>query len=243
LRYAFIADIHGNLDALLAVLADLDGQQIDEIACLGDIVGYAADPARCIAVVRERARHVVAGNHDYAAAGRISCEEFNEFARSAIMWTRRQLSDEEKEWLGQLLLVMHLDAFSIVHSSLWRPEDFNYIESGQDAAECFREMQKPLCFVGHSHVPVVFFDTSASVMPLYRLDLSSPVLVEGRMIVNVGSVGQPRDEDPRAAYGIYDSDANTVLIRRVTYDIEAAADKVRAAGLPELLAFRLRLGR
>ena len=243
MRYAFIADIHGNLEALLAVLADLDRQQISVILCLGDIVGYGADPIRCIAVVRERAMHVVAGNHDYAAAGKISCDEFNEFARAAIAWTRRHLSEEEKDWLRQLPLIVHLDDFSMVHSSLHRPEEFNYIESAHDAAECFREMQKPLCFVGHSHVPVVFFDSGKSPIPPYRLDLVNPVPVEGRMIVNVGSVGQPRDEDPRAAYCIYDSDASTVEIRRVTYEIEAAADKVRAAGLPELLAFRLRLGR
>jgi len=243
LRYAFIADIHGNLVALLAVLADLDHQEIGTILCLGDIVGYAAEPARCIAVVRERAKHIVAGNHDYAAAGEISCDEFNEFARAAIIWTRRQLSEEEKDWLRQLPLIVHVDQFSMVHSSLHRPEDFNYIESGHDAAECFREMQEALCFVGHSHVPAVFFDTGKSLIPSYRLDLTSTVPVEGRMIVNVGSVGQPRDEDPRAAYCIYDSDANTVEIRRVTYDTEAAADKVRAAGLPELLAFRLKLGR
>ena len=243
MRHAFVADIHANLEAFQAVLADINLQKIDRIYCLGDIVGYGADPSRCLALVRELSRHTVAGNHDYAAAGKIPCDLFNEYARAAIFWTRDHLSEEERTWLGELPLVVHEEAFSLTHSSLDRPEDFSYIDTLAEASACFAVMQKPLCLIGHSHVPVIFFELAPNSEPTYELNVERPIPVRGKMIVNVGSVGQPRDEDPRAAYCIYDTDSQTMTIRRVTYDVAAAANKVRAAGLPELLAFRLGIGR
>lgn len=243
MRYAFVGDIHGNLEALQAVLADLQTQKADEILCLGDVVGYGADPSECLRVIREVASHTVAGNHDHAASGKLPMWQFNEYAWAAIIWTTDHLTEDEKNWLAQLPLVVHRESFSIVHSSLDNPDEFNYIESVHDALACFEAMKEPLCFIGHSHMPVVFFEGDRRTGPRYELDLEKPVSVQGRMIINPGSVGQPRDDDPRAAYCIYDTDAESITFRRITYDVSVAANKVRAAGLPELLAFRLEIGR
>ena len=243
MRHAFLADIHANLEAFQAVLADLDTQTIDDTFCVGDIVGYGADPSKCLALIREIALRTVAGNHDYAAAGKIPYDLFNEYARAAILWTRDQLTEEERTWLGELPLVVHEEAFTLTHSSLDRPEKFDYIETLAEASACLQMMEKPLCFVAHSHVPIVFFQCAEGAEPAYERDIDKPIRVKGKMIVNVGSVGQPRDEDPRAAYCIYDTDSQAITIRRVNYDIATAANKVRAAGLPELLAFRLGIGR
>ena len=243
MRHAFFGDIHANLEALKAVLADMITQRIDDMYCLGDIVGYGANPSECIAIIRDLACPTVGGNHDAAAAGKLAVDQFNEYARAAIIWTRRHLSQEETDWLLALPLIRHFPDYSIVHSSLDDPGDFNYVDSVVEAAACFRKMQRPLCFIGHSHVPVVFFEDEPQALPRYTLSLDQTIQIEGRMIVNPGSVGQPRDEDPRAAYCIYDSDEMQITFRRVGYDTAAAAGKVRAAGLPELLAFRLEIGR
>jgi len=243
LRHAFLGDIHGNLEGLRAVLSDIGTQAIDTVLCLGDIVGYGANPAECVEAIRSAGYDTVAGNHDIAAAGQLSLAQFNEYARAAIIWTREHLSQDDKDWLANLSLVKHLQGFSIVHSSLDHPEEFNYVDSVLEAAACFARMQNPICVVGHSHIPLVFIEDDPKSLPRYTLELAQPIPVEGRMIVNPGSAGQPRDEDPRASYCIYDTENEQITFRRVSYDIAAAASKMRAAGLPELLAFRLEIGR
>jgi len=241
MRHAFFGDIHGNLDAFEAIAADIKAQNVDSTYCLGDIVGYGAQPSECLALIRQMGSPTVAGNHDFAAAEKIPLTHFNDFARAAMLWTRDHLSVDERAWLADLPLVRHLEDFTLVHATLVQPELFYYIETIEDARDCFRLMEKPLCFIGHSHLPVVFIEHPDAID--YQLDFGEPIPVASRMIVNPGSVGQPRDEDPRAAYCIYDTEQQSLVFRRVSYDIASAARKVREAGLPEILAFRLEIGR
>lgn len=240
MRFAIFGDIHGNLEALEAVLAECAGCVIDAYLCLGDIVGYGANPESCVNRIRGIGALAVCGNHDHAVIGAQNLSYFNVHARDAVMWTSQQLSNESKSWLRSLSLVEHLPDFSIVHGSLHSPELFNYVQTIKDADYNFRQMDKPLLFLGHSHYPLAFFDTTPMT---YTLDPIIPLDLSVKTVINVGSVGQPRDEDPRACFAIYDSGATLVELRRVEYDIEAAARKILDAGLPQTLALRLNLGK
>jgi len=240
LRYAVIGDVHGNLDALQAVLEDVDGQGVDGALCVGDVVGYGAEPEACLALVSERCSVLVGGNHDYAAGGRSSLEYFNPYARRALEWTAEQLCPDSQQHLSSLELVAEMDSFALVHSSFFAPERFDYIFAPSQARVCFLKQEVPVAFCGHTHLPIAFFATNPitySTGPEISLD------PEIKTLVNVGSVGQPRDEDPRACYAIYDSEVGVVTLRRVTYNIQQAAKKIILAGLPEVLAERLFLGR
>jgi len=237
MRYAIIADVHGNLDALEAVLSDIEKQEVDSTFCIGDIVGYGAEPEACVKGVTSAASVVLLGNHDAAAAGRLSLELFNVFAREALVWTAGVLPAADLKYLEKLPLVAEGEGFTLVHSSLYGPERFPYLVSPLQARLCFEVMEKQVCFVAHSHVPLTFIEKGKQLAVTRTEKLA---LKEGsRYIVNVGSVGQPRDGDSRAAYGVYDSEAGSVEIRRVGYDLVRAAEKIRKAGLPELLADRL----
>ena len=241
MRYVIFGDIHGNLEALNAVLQDADQQgNIDHFLCLGDIVGYGANPEECLNLVRERNALCVAGNHDHAATGCLDISFFNQYAREAAIWTSKALSPESRAYLQSLSFVEHLADFVLVHGSLQSPEAFNYIATVRDAEYNFRMMDKKYCFCGHSHVPMSFFDTDPMT---YSLDPIIHLEDEVKMIINVGSVGQPRDEHPEASYAIFDDEQKVVEIRRIKYDIETAAKKITDAGLPQPLALRLWLGK
>ncbi|MBI5369241.1 MAG: metallophosphoesterase family protein [Planctomycetes bacterium] len=240
MRYAVLADVHANLEALEAVLEEIQKEKIDKIVCLGDVVGYGANPTECIAKLRSLNTCVVAGNHDFATIDKLNVDFFNSYAREAALWTRKVLTKEDAAYLGTLKLVDTVDNFMLVHSTLYSPELFEYIQTSYDAHLSFSNMATPLCFLGHSHVPVTFIQkrmVTFTMEPKVKLDANS------KTMVNVGSVGQPRDENPEAAFAIYDSDDNMIWIRRVKYDIEKAARKIIKAGLPEILAERLRYGR
>ncbi len=240
MRYAVIGDIHGNLEALQAVLEDVDEQGVDEILCVGDVVGYGADPEACLELMAERSSALVSGNHDYAAAAESSLEYFNPYARRALQWTAEQLSPDAQQALADLPLTAPMDGFALVHSSFFAPERFDYIFAPSQARVSFLKQDVPLAFFGHTHLPVAFFDTDPVT---YSLEPEVTLDPETKALVNVGSVGQPRDEDARACYAIYDSERHLVSLRRVTYNIEGAARKITDAGLPEILAERLFLGR
>lgn len=240
MRYAIIADIHGNYDALEAVLEDASDRKIDQYLCLGDIVGYGSQPSDCVKKIIELDCFPVAGNHDHAAVGRINLDYFNIYARKAAYWTKENITEDDRKFLLGLPFQRHFETFAIVHGTLHSPEIFNYINSVHDALCSLATLDKMLCFMAHSHVPLAFFDTQ----PLsYTVDSEIQVNQNSKTLVNVGSVGQPRDEDPRACYAIYDEDEQLVTIHRVEYDIESAANKILAAGLPEMLAYRLAEGR
>ncbi len=239
MRTGVFGDIHGNLPAFEAVLEALKGESVEQMLCLGDVVGYGADAKACVRRLQELGIPVVAGNHDWAVAGRLDLEYFNPHARAAVEWTRKALSADELEWLRHLVPADQVGDLTVAHGTVHDPEDFEYLQTPYDAYLSFQVMKTRVGFVGHSHIPVTFLDG----MPItYSID---PRLeLEGRRaIANPGSVGQPRDEDPRAAFMVYDSDTDIVAIHRVEYDIDAAAQGILDAGLPPILADRLRVGR
>ena len=243
MRYAIFGDIHGNFDALETVLADIKEQGCEKFICMGDVVGYGAEPVKCLETVREMGCDTIAGNHDWAAIERISIDFFNAYAKAAAIWTREELSDDHKQWLGDLPLSLTYDDCAVAHGTFHQPEAFNYIQTVFDAQlsfEALKNLGATLGFLGHSHVPVGFFDTDPIT---YTLDTEIPLDEESAIIVNVGSVGQPRDENPKAAWALFDSEAKTIEIRRLEYDIDSAAAKIRDAGLPEILAQRLYHGK
>lgn len=243
MRYAFLGDIHSNTEALEVVLASIKSENIDKIVCLGDIVGYGAEPERCINMIRDLKCDVIAGNHDWAAVGKVSIDCFNAYAKAAAIWTREQLSQEHKDWILTLPLVLTYPDCAVAHGTFHQPEAFNYIQTVFDAQQSFEALKKvgaQLGFLGHSHVPVGFFDTDPIT---YTLDADIPLDDDMAIMVNAGSVGQPRDENNKASYAILDTDVKQVSIRRIEYDIDAAANKIRQAGLPEILALRLYQGK
>ena len=241
MRYGIISDIHGNYDALEVVLKALDEEdKVDRIVCLGDVVGYGAMPRECVAALRERDILTVAGNHDFAVIGRANINYFNSYAREATLWTREVMTEEEKDWLRGLPLVEYVDDFTMVHGTLYRPELFDYIQTTYDAYLSLQILENRVCFVGHSHVPISFF---MGDMISYSLEPDITLDDGMKALVNVGSVGQPRDDNPKSAYAVYDSEQNQIWIRRKDYDIEQAGRRIIGAGLPEPLAERLKHGR
>jgi len=241
LRYALFGDIHGNLEALEVVMGEFEKAGVDEYICLGDIVGYGANPRECLAIVREKCKLVVAGNHDFAICGKLNIDFFNAYARQAVLWTREQLAEEELEYLRQIELVHKIDdVLTIVHGTLNFPEMFDYITTSYDAHLSLELLETPVCFLGHSHVPVTFFQGPTVT---FSMDGEIEIRQGRKTLVNIGSVGQPRDENPKSAYAIFDTEEMKVTVNRVDYDIEKAGAKILAAGLPEILAERLKYGR
>ncbi|PYI88282.1 MAG: metallophosphoesterase [Verrucomicrobia bacterium] len=240
MRFAVLSDVHGNLEALQAVLADARQHRCTHFVCLGDIVGYNADPSACIRIVRELDCPTVKGNHDEQASLSDSSVDFNEMAEQAIMWTRAQLSEQDRSWLRCLPLQQSVHDFTIVHATLNDPGDWGYVFTTTEAMASFAYQQTALCFFGHTHVQGAFI-RNVEVTPTVRDKIG---IDSGKQyLVNAGSVGQPRDGDWRAAYCIYLPDDNLVEQRRVPYEIDRTRKKVLAAGLPRLLADRLVLGR
>ena len=244
MKYGILGDIHGNLSALEAALGALAREGVDQLISVGDIVGYGAAPRECIALVRESGAAVVMGNHDAACIDRLDMVYFNPYARDAVLWTQTVLSPEDCQWLGGLPLARHLEHCSVAHGTLFRPELFDYIQSPQDADPSLDVMPLRVCFVGHTHVPVTLLRLADDPQQRthYTTDTDVVLADASRALVNVGSVGQPRDEDPRTAYAVYDSELERVWIRRLDYDIELEAHRIRSAGLPSMLADRLFLG-
>jgi predicted phosphodiesterase len=228
MKYAIIADIHGNLEALQAVLGDIKYHQIPQIACLGDIVGYYANPRECLELVRALNGPCVKGNHDEYCASELPPAGVNPRAWRVIQWTRNQLTVDDRQWLGNLPYVLSVANFTIGHATLNEPQRWGYVFDKLAAAASFPHQQTPVCFFGHTHVPFAFVrDTvvRGGTYSKFKIDLDK------KYFINPGSVGQPRDNDPRAAYGIYDLAAGTMELRRLDYDIDKTQQKARDAGL------------
>jgi diadenosine tetraphosphatase ApaH/serine/threonine PP2A family protein phosphatase len=239
-RYAILSDIHANLEALHAVLADARGR-VDGLLCLGDVVGYGADPVACVDLVGERADVVVGGNHEWAVGGRLDLGWFNRHARAAAEWTRDRMDVDHQAWLAARPLTAEVADATLVHASPAHPDEWDYLVAPEDGWDAFPAFATRLCFVGHSHRPAVW--SLGSSGPDWEPRPADVTFETGRRyIVNVGSVGQPRDRDPRAAYALWDVDAGTVSIRRVSYDIATARLKIETAGLPRFLSDRLAAG-
>jgi diadenosine tetraphosphatase ApaH/serine/threonine PP2A family protein phosphatase len=237
---AVISDIHGNLEALEAVLEDAKRENVEEMICLGDVVGYGADPNGCMERVRAETKATVLGNHDAAARDLRQADNFNEIAREAIRWTQEQLTEVNLERLNALPYEHVEGRARYVHASPDDPPAWHYILTEQEAWNAFEACAEPLCFVGHSHVPL------RVILNGGRLEVvESPVLElreDTRALVNVGSVGQPRDGDWRASYALFDPERGRIVARRVEYDLRTASTKILNAGLPEILARRLSQG-
>jgi predicted phosphodiesterase len=240
MKYAILGDIHANLEALKAVLKDAHTQAVDRFACTGDIVGYNADPKACLQMIRNLNCRVVQGNHDYYTACNESMELFTPMAQKSIRWTRRQLSPFERNYLRRLPLILDIDEFTIVHSSLSNPHRWNYILKCKSAEANFRNQFNRVCFFGHTHIPLAFVKETSIEKGLYETITVRPGY---QYLINVGSVGQPRDRNPQAAYVIYDPEAKTITMRRVEYDVATAQKKIRTSGLPFRNALRLDSGR
>ena len=245
MRYGILSDIHGNLEALDAVLEALADERIDRYLCLGDIVGYGASPNACLDRMTGLTTDVIAGNHDHAAIGKLDITTFNQFAAAAALWTRRQLTPEGRRYLAELPYTRQTDELYAVHASPANPEDWTYLTSLWLADEAFDAMPRDsaLCVLGHTHAPGIFEKRTAEDRSRQISAATLGLEPECRYIVNVGSVGQPRDGDPRAAYCVFDTGERRLDIKRVSYDVETAQRKIRDAGLPDMLAERLAYGR
>jgi diadenosine tetraphosphatase ApaH/serine/threonine PP2A family protein phosphatase len=239
MRVAIFSDIHGNLEALMAVLEKLADFNIKKAICLGDVVGYGADPNACVAQIQESASVVMAGNHDWVAVGLADASLFNPIALAAIRWTTSQLTHDHADFLRQCPLFLDEDSVRYVHASPVCPDAWDYVSSPQWGRLALSKSECALCFIGHSHKAFICSESG-----------QEDVVVEGdlclnpahRYLINVGSVGQPRDGDPRAAFVIWDQDTGNLALHRVSYNVSAAQAKIRSAGLPGFLADRLSVG-
>ena len=241
MRYGIFSDIHSNLSALEAVLNSYTQEQIDQYVCIGDIVGYAANPQECIAKIGALNPIWVAGNHDWASIDLLSTKNFNPLAQEAVEWTKAQLSLEEKKFLSSAELVFNHNDFILVHGTLDNAEDFNYLYDQMDAQVTFELMTNQVCFVGHTHIAGIFVmrDNRIAYLQNYPLQIAP----QNKYIVNVGSVGQPRDRNYRASYCVFDTQTQMIEIKRVDYDIKETQNRIIAVGLPGFLAERLSWGR
>jgi predicted phosphodiesterase len=243
MRYAIIADIHANLAAFKAVLEDIERQGgVEKIWCLGDIVGYGPDPHECIELLRQTNHVCVAGNHDWAAIGKVSTTEFNPDAAAACHWTAQQLNSADVVYLDNLPLVIEEDDFTLVHGSPREPI-WEYLISTGIAQENFTHFKSKFCLVGHSHVPLIFsYDKDGNCSAKRFSPNVKLALGNTRLIINPGGVGQPRDGDPQASYAIYGSETRMIRLYRVPYDIRATQDRMVKCGLPLRLVARLSYG-
>ncbi|MFT5126883.1 MAG: putative phosphoesterase [Rhodothermales bacterium] len=233
MRYAIVSDIHANWQAWQAVIRDIRSIGVDCIICLGDVVGYGPHPAKVTREVRENCENFVLGNHDAVVAGFLDPAIFNKGARQIIQWTAKQLDEEAVQFYASLPMVLEAENFICVHAEVARPQRFGYIVKPEDARDSFAAADRDLVFVGHTHKPGVFtLDPETAAISLELSPEKYALRHDRRYIVNVGSVGDPRDGDMRSAYCLYDDSTKTISIRRIPFDIRAYADDLEAAQLP-----------
>jgi diadenosine tetraphosphatase ApaH/serine/threonine PP2A family protein phosphatase len=241
-RCAIVADIHANLAAFTAVMADIRRRGgVEVVWCLGDIVDYGPDPHQCIELLCQYDHVCIIGNHDLAAIGKIDTSAFNPDAALACEWTARQLSPEDADYLNNRPSVIKQGDFTLAHGS---PRDhiWEYLLSSDSAQENFACFKSQFCLVGHSHIPLVFGGNEAGAYPIDFPAEAELVLAESRLIINPGSVGQPRDGDFRASYAIYNSAIMTVTHYRDPYDVALTQARMMKHGLPKYLVTRLSYG-
>lgn len=237
-KTALFSDIHGNLDALDSIIADARSHGVTNFACLGDLVGYGPDPGGCIARVQEIGCACVKGNHDDDASNDRDLWNLSEMAQESLLWTRERLSASQMQWLRELPYHRRLGRNMLVHATLQNPTEWHYILNKIEAQLALDRQKESVCFFGHTHVPVAYVSSGTVVQKINTPEIN---IVKGlKYLVNVGSVGQPRDGDPKACYVIYDSSTNQINFRRVNYNVECVAQSLLAAGLSPKLGERLR---
>ena len=232
MKYAILADIHANLQALQAVLQDMKSQACTHAACLGDIVGYNANPKECLDIIRGMNIPCVKGNHDEYCSTDEPLDGFSPNAAEVVRWTREQLTAEDRQWLRDLPLVQEVAGFVIVHATLDGPKRWGYVFDKLAAAASFTYQRASVCFFGHTHIPVAFVrDTMVRGGTYTKFKVESAK----QYFVNPGAVGQPRDNNPKAAYATCDMESQVIELRRVDYDIPGAQGAIVASGLPRKL--------
>lgn len=243
MRYAVISDIHGNLEALKAVLNDIELHGIDIVICLGDIVGYYPDPELCVELIKEHTTYSVAGNHDYAAINLINTDNFTYYAFEAMEWTKARLSEESKKYLASLPLTIKMDKMFFTHSSPANPSEYTYIFPNSEHAilQAFSSMVYKINFIGHAHWPFIMSQENLDIINCFENDVE---IQDNRYyLINVGSVGQPRNLNTKSSYAIFDNDEMLISLKSVKYDYTITQKKVLDNNLPSFLAERLASGR
>jgi len=233
---AIVSDIHANLEAFQSSLEYLKENEIDRIYCLGDVVGYGPNPNECIDLVRENCKVVLMGNHDFAVIGMGDIQNFNEYAKLSTFWTRENLLIQNMEFIKSWPFSYDLDNSFLVHASPKNPSNWEYILSLNDARKCLKTYNQRTCFIGHTHVPVIFSKSD------YHRQTKFGLKKNQKYLVNVGSLGQPRDGDPRCCFVLYDDEKDKIEYVRLNYDIRKTYNKIIKAGLPVFLAERLLKG-
>ncbi len=245
MKLALISDVHGNLEALTAVLQDIDKQKVDKIHCLGDVIGYGSDPTACLELVSKNCDIKLMGNHEYVILGLEPPDSYTHAARVSAVWTQDHLTDKELSLMADFEIDRYIDDLYLVHASPFEPDRWHYVLGPDEATAAFERLQGRLCFHGHSHIPLIFSEMPNQ--PLRRrVGHSFLPNSETRHLINIGSVGQPRDNDPRACYVTFDINEEgeeEVTYHRVEYDIETAQSKMAQARLPDILIDRLTVGR
>ncbi|MBL7072949.1 MAG: metallophosphoesterase family protein [Candidatus Omnitrophica bacterium] len=238
--YVILSDIHSNIQAFDAVVKSIHREKDVSIICAGDVIGYGANPVECINVMRENNIKSVLGNHDAALVGKMDISRLVPHAREAINWTNGEIKKKDVDYLDQLPFVLSENEFQVVHGTLDAPEEFVYLTSSRDASRTFETLKKRICFVGHTHRPGAYMEMDGKI---YQFSKKEIILDDdANYIINVGSVGQPRDYDNRASYCVYYPTEGIVEFRRVKYDIKSAKSAITKAGLPESLGERLLTG-
>ena len=240
-KCAIISDIHGNLEALQAVLKTCQTLGVQFFFCGGDTIGYGASPLECLETIKKLKAPTVAGNHDWAITGAIDSSHFTSDGKAAVAWTRGKLGLEHITSLNSLPLVLRNKLFLITHATLNEPILFHRLREVEDAQKTFDLMDRPLCFVGHTHIPIIITQQNGNIFFTDWTEVQ--INPKNKFIVNVGSVGQPRDANPLASFCVYDTDTRMIEIKRVAYNIAGAQKKIIEAGLPQDLASRLAVGK
>lgn len=242
MRLALISDIHANLEALQAVLDDITRQKADKICCLGDVIGYGCDPAECLRLVNENCAIKLMGNHEYAAMGLMPATYLNEIAQESLKWTQHHINDREMAIISDFEMDTILDDLYLVHASPFEPDKWHYIMTLAEAQKAFDSFEMKISLFGHTHIPVIY-----SLSPERRLRQTAGhdflPDADNRYLINIGSVGQPRDNDPRACYAVFDTDEWSVNYYRTPYNINLTQEKMTRAQIPPMLIERLSTGR
>ena len=241
MKFIIFSDIHSNLEAIQSFCSITESIYHDKKVCLGDIVGYNSDPNLVVKWVREEVDLILAGNHDYCVLNRMNASYLNPAAYQACAWTRSTLTKNNKEFLDTLPVEKEEDGIYWVHSSPFEPTEWHYVSTKQSAEQNFNYFEQAICFLGHSHLPAIFEKNKNNEIYLHdasKLELDS----ESRYIINVGSLGQPRDGNPDPVFVLYDSVSRIVEFHRFSYDLSSTQQKIRACGLPSYLADRLSNG-
>lgn len=244
MRIGIFSDVHGNLEALQVVLQYLNKEEINQYLCIGDLIGYGANPNECVKLIKELKCVSVAGNHDYGVLEKTDISNFNDAAKSAIAWTKQVISKDAVDFLKQLQLVNTYQSMLLVHATPDKPEVWKYVFTLAQAQEQFLSFTDKICLIGHSHIP--FIVEKDETNNRYVIINESKVKIKGqgfRYIINVGSVGQPRDNSPDTCVVIYDTKIGCLEIKRFAYNFKLTQEKIIKAGLPEILATRLSTGR